>query len=885
MRGLASRWLVVSFAVVAGAALASPLLAADDERFPPSLLERVQALGSVELMTMPGIDLDRVLAEDAKREESGLPPRFAIPLPASLDPAHRGTWETLADGSMLWRLRLASAQALSLNLGFTRFHLPPTAVLWLASPDYVQLVGPFTDRDNDAHRQLWTPVVLGEEVVVELRIEPRFLPYLELEIGSVNHGYTGFGYPRGEKSGSCNLDVVCSAVDGYPQVDAWRDQIRSVAVISTGGSTFCTGFLVNNTAQDLKGYFQTANHCGINSGNAASLVTYWNYENSTCRPPGSPASGGAGDGSMSQFNTGSTFRASSASSDFTLVELDDPPLPAADTYWAGWNRVAGDFASAVGIHHPNTDEKRISFEDHATQTTSYMGTTTPGDGTHLRIVDWDVGTTEGGSSGSPVFDPNRRVVGQLHGGYAACGNDESDWYGRVSTSWAGGGTNATRLSNWLDPGATGATTLDGRNQCWPPTFDFTISPNPADAGVPVTFDAINVVGTGPFTYAWDFDGNGTTDCATDPCVHTYTAFFNGNVTVTVTDQGESCDAAVSHAMVVNAPGVQWLSTGTPVQVCGDGDVVVEPGEEWSVPVTVNNVGNAAATAANASVSVVGSPSTVQLTQPLVSWGAVAAGGQATASFAFYVDPAFTPCGATVTFDLGTISWTGGSGPGRSGVYVAATGGGSGTQVALLDDFENAATWGGLGNTDPTKWMVSTGPGPHTAGEWQRTNQSPDGQLPPGGSGYFALSDSDAAGSGSTTSTILTSPVVSLAAILSGTVTLEFDPYYRYYTYGGTETADVDVYDGSTWQNAAHWTTSDVNTHQSLDVSSWAHGNAAFRVRFSYQNASYDWWFAVDNVRVSVPVTPVCDNAVECGGLIFRNGFETGTTSAWSSVMP
>jgi len=53
---------------------------------------------------------------------------------------------------------------------------------------------------------------------------------------------------------------------------------------------------VNNVRQDLKPYFMTANHCGITSGNAASLVVYWNYQNSTCRPPGSPASGNPGNG-------------------------------------------------------------------------------------------------------------------------------------------------------------------------------------------------------------------------------------------------------------------------------------------------------------------------------------------------------------------------------------------------------------------------------------------------------------------------------------------------------------------------------------------------------------------------------------------------------------
>jgi len=216
---------------------------------------------------------------------------------------------------------------------------------------------------------------------------------------------------------------------------------------------FCTGFMVNNTAQDGRNFFMTANHCGITSGSAASLVCYWNYQRAVC---------GSGSGPMTMFNTGSTFRASWSTSDFTLVELNSSPNPAWGITHAGWNRGAGNATWACAIHHPSGDVKKISFENQATTTTSYLGTAVPGDGTHVRVIDWDSGTTEPGSSGSPLFDQDHRVIGQLHGGYAACGNNDSDWYGRFSLSWTGGGTSSTRLSNWLDPLNTGLTVLDTR---------------------------------------------------------------------------------------------------------------------------------------------------------------------------------------------------------------------------------------------------------------------------------------------------------------------------------------------------------------------------------------------------------------------------------------
>ena len=237
------------------------------------------------------------------------------------------------------------------------------------------------------------------------------------------------------------------------KVDDWWDEIPCVAVISTGGSTFCTGFMVNNTSQDRTPYFMTANHCGVSASSAPSLVTYWNYHNSYCRVPGSGDSGGPGDGPLNQFNTGATHLTSGSASDYTLVVMDDSPDDAWEISYCGWDATGYDSPEGIGIHQPATDEKRISFEFEPTTTTSYLGTSIPGDGSHVRIEDWDLGTTEPGSSGSPVFNVDHQVIGQLHGGYASCSSQTSDWYGKFSVSYIAG------LQTHLDSTNTGQLTL------------------------------------------------------------------------------------------------------------------------------------------------------------------------------------------------------------------------------------------------------------------------------------------------------------------------------------------------------------------------------------------------------------------------------------------
>ena len=416
------------------------------------------SMSEVAVLEMPAVDNAVLMAAEEERRGPGIAPKFAETFSVDVSPLTHGTLEVLDNGFYLWRLNVSSPGAYSLNFGFDAFHLPDGAQLHLYSMDADSYTGPFTPADNEIHNELWTPIVEGDEVIIQLLVPQAVISDVQLHLSTVNHDFVDFGnFKDGpvSESGSCNVDVVCPEGDGY------RDIIRSVGVISTGGSTFCTGFLVSNTAGDGRPFFMTADHCGVGSGNASSLVVYWNYENSTCRTPGSAASGGSGNGSLSTFNTGSIFRADNSFSDFTLVELDDPINPFANAFLAGWNRDPADVGPVIAIHHPQTDEKRISFEDDPTTTTSYLGNSSPGAGSHIRVADWDLGTTEPGSSGSPIYDLNKRVVGQLHGGYAACSNNSADWYGRFSRSWDNSTGASNQLAVWLDPIGSGALSVDG----------------------------------------------------------------------------------------------------------------------------------------------------------------------------------------------------------------------------------------------------------------------------------------------------------------------------------------------------------------------------------------------------------------------------------------
>ena len=430
--------------------LASVLPASAGMSSPPASLLGIGAAPSgVEVLELPRLDVSALLSEDeAASMTSPGPIRYAEPMDVFVTPSSHGTRETLPTGERLWRLAIRAPGATDLNLGFASCNLPYGATIHVSSRvrDYYQ--GPYTAEDVTETGELWLPVVPGDECVLEMLVPEKVKAEPRFELTHVGYGYRDLFHLQvpGGRQGWCNNDVIC------PEGDPWRDEIQSVAVYSTGGSLMCTGSMVNNTNGDFRNYFLTANHCGVTSGNASSLVVYWNYE--------SPSCGALSGGSLSQNQSGATFRARRSDVDFCLVELNSDPNPAYQVYYAGWDNSGSTPGGSVGIHHPNTDEKAISFNTNSLSTgNSCIGS--GGSNTHWYVDDWEDGTTEPGSSGSGLWDSGTHsLVGFLSGGLASCSNINYDCYGKFSVAWNGSSSSA-RLKDWLDPGNTGASSVAG----------------------------------------------------------------------------------------------------------------------------------------------------------------------------------------------------------------------------------------------------------------------------------------------------------------------------------------------------------------------------------------------------------------------------------------
>ena len=157
------------------------------------------------------------------------------------------------------------------------------------------------------------------------------------------------------------MNVNCN--DGIP----WQNQRNSALMLVSGSNGFCSGALINNTQNDGKPYVLTANHC---YSNPASWIFRFNWQSSNCNNPGSSPS--------FVSLSGATLRAKRQPSDMCLVEitggLQNGTVPLSyNPYFSGYNNSNTPATSAVSIHHPAGDIKKISFDDNPVSAVQAMG--------------------------------------------------------------------------------------------------------------------------------------------------------------------------------------------------------------------------------------------------------------------------------------------------------------------------------------------------------------------------------------------------------------------------------------------------------------------------------------------------------------------------------
>lgn len=380
----------------------------------PLGLARVQ-LPEAPVAVMPQVDAAALMAEDEARIQAGIkgPYRFGFNHTMDLSLENSGIWTELANGDRVWRIAIECPAAYSINFEFHEYVVPAGAEVFVYN-ETGEVLGAFTAESNPGHTELGVTQLAGDRITVEY-VEPAAVRGQgRLRIGQVTHAYRDImGLTKGlGDSGSCNNNVIC------PVGDPWRAQIRSVAMITVGGSGLCTGQLINNCENDGTPYFLTANHC---LGGSNTWVFRFNWNSPSCAQNQ--------NGPTNQTVSGSQLLANSGGSDVALLRLNTTPPASYNVFYTGWDKTGTAPTASTAIHHPSGDVKKISFDNNAASSASWQGAQC------WRILTWEDGTTEGGSSGSGLWNQNGLLIGQLFGGQASCSFNQNDYYGKFSTSY------------------------------------------------------------------------------------------------------------------------------------------------------------------------------------------------------------------------------------------------------------------------------------------------------------------------------------------------------------------------------------------------------------------------------------------------------------------
>jgi hypothetical protein len=378
-----------------------------------------------------------------------------------------GTWAT-TDGISVWKVNVEAENSNGIIVYFDELTMPPGSEIFAyqtGNPSDRTKV--FSENSNQQVKTFALPIVHSNKVTVEAQIPSSLANEFHAvisEIGCIalngNKGIMGFG-----DADPCYINVNCP--DGLPYQDAKR-AVAQYTYTEGGEIGNCTGTLLNNTAQNDRNLFLSAQHCAIEASaeELGQALFYFNYESPNCDNPSSSA------GLLDDVVVGCTRLAASGGqhplppdgSDFHLFELNAIPAEY-NVYYAGWNRNGlGTSIPMPGaiIQHPLSDIKKISFIEsfeQAMNISDFYANCIQMSGTG--------GIIEPNASGSGVFDNNKRVIGTISYGMTGCvipGEFNNAAGGRFQYHWDQNGTTDNRqLRPWLDPLNTGTMVLDGKN--------------------------------------------------------------------------------------------------------------------------------------------------------------------------------------------------------------------------------------------------------------------------------------------------------------------------------------------------------------------------------------------------------------------------------------
>lgn len=243
----------------------------------------------IPVLELAAPNMDYIRKEDEKRDRNGELYRIGVATYTDVTLSNRGSWTNQPDGSRTWQLRIHSPGAEALSFIFKQFDLAEGAVFRVTDLAGKDLHRPLRRSDMLEDLQQNVALCFGDDMLLSLYEPGESVGKSSLQMDRVIYNYRSTGNPAApakiNESDNCEINVNCSPVG-----DAWQDEKRGVAriyIVDGNSAGWCTGSLVNNTAQNCKPFFLTALHCGVSTTASDSNLWrfYFRYEASGCTSP------------------------------------------------------------------------------------------------------------------------------------------------------------------------------------------------------------------------------------------------------------------------------------------------------------------------------------------------------------------------------------------------------------------------------------------------------------------------------------------------------------------------------------------------------------------------------------------------------------------------
>lgn len=345
------------------------------------------------------------------------PTAFALALKADIALNKTGVTDILPDGNVVWRVQISSPTALGYKIACDSFFLPKGASLYFYSPDKKHVYGAYTHLNNNSNKTFATGSMYGNNLIIEINCSQDIFDEIQFHIDRISYRYVPYNSDHFGNSLDCHNNVNCS-----PWINDWCNEIRSTIKFEYLGVDdvwrACSGVLVNNSFENFDPILITSAHCGQTNAAGGIIgkdphqwVVYFNFQSPNCNP------NEIGNDEMRTVGIDTIGHVFSAiCPDIGMLRITETRYLNYNVYFAGWNLVQEfpDLPSedVTIFHHPRGDGKKV------TEGTLYrpFDPLDPKKGTECWYGNFTNGILEPGSSGSPVFDINHRIIGITRGG-------------------------------------------------------------------------------------------------------------------------------------------------------------------------------------------------------------------------------------------------------------------------------------------------------------------------------------------------------------------------------------------------------------------------------------------------------------------------------------